>query len=426
MSWLTTYLQWTRALESPTIFHRWCALTGVAHILGRRVWMVRGGKYAIFPAQVSTILVGDSAKVKKGIAMKQILTLLAACPPGAVNIMPERTSPQELFNRLQPRDDGGVLIPNAPAVGLIVAEELGTFFGVESFLETMATIVTRLLDAPHGTIDHESHAVASVLKTIAFKSWSVELRDPCVQILGGTTPTGVAKEIPAAARTGGFIGRVFFVYADQTDRAPNPLTDVVKTDNALQEQLIAGLHRVADLTGPVWFTKEGRVWFEDWYVHTHHPAVAHLDTTVVQETGFIGRKADHLLRIAIVLAACRVAGGEDTRFRVTRGDLEESLQYLSGIERGLPTAMREVGTAKEAEPTQRFLALLEKHPKGLARRVALQRLWRYGVDRRTLDERVLPTLMQSGQVTEITRGTEAIYFREHTSGGKLRRVREVD
>lgn len=423
MSWLTTYLQWTATLESPTIFHRWCALTGAAHVLGRRVWMVRGGKYAIFPAQVSTILVGDSAKVKKGIAMKQVLSLLAAMPPGVVNICPERTSPQELFSRLQPRDESGGLIPNVPAVGLIVAEELGAFFGTEGFLETMATIVTRLLDAKHGIIDTRDHSIPPIEYEIAFKSWAVRLRDPCVQILGGTTPTGVAKEIPAAARTGGFTGRVFFVYAEATDRPPNPLLDVVETDSARAQELIVGLERMAGLTGPVWFSKQGRAWFSSWYTEVHAPAIAHLDTSVVQETGFIGRKADHLLRTAIVLAACRHVSGEG-KFHVTERDLVEALQYVTEVERALPTAMREVGMAKNAEPTQRFLALLERHPKGLSRSTVLQRLWRYGVDRRILDESVLPTLMGAGQVEIIEAGGKTSYARRFASGARLKRAKE--
>src|SRR5262249_57613461 len=102
-----------------------------------------------------------------------------------VNLLPARTSPSMMIKSLQPRDEVGDPIDGADCVGLILASELGAFFSAEGFLETMATHVTNLNDAPHGRYDPDVGAFRHPDYALRFmnKDSSATLLNPSVRML---------------------------------------------------------------------------------------------------------------------------------------------------------------------------------------------------------------------------------------------------
>ena len=82
MKWLETYLKYTEHLESPTLFHQWVAMAVAGHVLGRKVWLVRGGEYCIFPGQMMVVLVSPSAVARKSTAIEAGVKLIEGLPVG--------------------------------------------------------------------------------------------------------------------------------------------------------------------------------------------------------------------------------------------------------------------------------------------------------------------------------------------------------
>jgi hypothetical protein len=402
-------MQWTSTLESPTRYHLWSALTCAGHVLGRNVWMVRMGKWCVFPGQLLTVLVGPTA-VKKDTAMSQAVNLMRALPGPAVNILPKRTSPQALLDQLAacgPR----------PNVGFIYASEMGTFFSNESFMDGMVTMVTDLWNAPTGAIDSRTMHFASHEERIVFKGWKATLRDYAIGGLMAITPEGVATELPASAKKRGFMGRCVWVYAGTTDRPPNPGTRWNEEEPQERDALLEGLERLATLAGPIWFTKPSREWFEDWYTNVHTPSVAQ-SAAEAQETGYLGRKADHLLRVAIILACINHVSGEQP-FEVRTDNLKRALHLLVQTEKELPRVIDEVGRAPAGEKMAALLRFLDSGPK---RKIRVQQyMWKKGVlgddFRRLLDYAIeikSVKLEDNGKTIWLSRAT--------SSGQKLRSI----
>ena len=64
---MALYLEYTKATECPTFFHRWCGLTCLSAYLGRRIFF-RLGHFTLYP-NLYTMLIG-SPGTKKSSAIK--------------------------------------------------------------------------------------------------------------------------------------------------------------------------------------------------------------------------------------------------------------------------------------------------------------------------------------------------------------------
>jgi hypothetical protein len=354
-------------------------------VLGRRVWNVRfapgGFTYGIFPGQVMVCLVAASALLRKSTAIDVMGRLLRELE-GKVNLLPARTSPQQLMKSLQPTDETGDPVDGADCVGLILASELGAFFSSEGFLETMATHVTNLNDAPHGRYDPEQGIFRSRTVKLKFIGWEQELLNPCVGMLAATTPTGMARELPAQAQTAGLFGRMLMVYQARTDRNPNALVDKPPRRemlrlHSLEEGLLEGLQKMAELGGEFSLSKQARAFFRDWY---REHCDAHKSGAATYESGYIGRKADHAIRVGMILSGMELVMGKwpPERLLVREGHLRTALSWLGRLEPGFERAIGEIAAVRRTSLADVILAYLTKprqRGRWISRRQIQQRIW---------------------------------------------------
>src|SRR5215472_4018520 len=269
-SWLEMYLRHTERLESPTQFHRWTAIAICGMVLGRKIWISKEGAYGVFPRSIMVCLVADSSMLRKSTAIRiggRLLDAVRDRVPGAVNRLVDRTSPQAMLYDLTPRDETGEPIPDADACACIVADELGAFFSSESFMETLSTHVTNLNDAPTGIWNPGTLSFAPAFYRMKFMgAGETVLRNPCIGMLGGTTPIGLARELPQQAKAGGFLARMLPVYAADTDREANAMLDPnPKGEPRLATELLDRLVEIRKLRGLVQVTEKGRRCYVEWY-----------------------------------------------------------------------------------------------------------------------------------------------------------------
>jgi hypothetical protein len=433
-SWLDLYMEYTKGLEAPTMFHRWAAIAGCGHVLGRRVWNVRfapgGFTYGIFPGQLMVCLVAASALLRKSTAIDVMGRLLRELKPGTVNLLPARTSPQQLMKSLQPQDETGDPIDGADCTGLILASELGAFFSSEGFLETMATHVTNLNDAPHGRYDPDAGMFRSRTVTLKFITWQQELLNPCVGMLAATTPTGLARELPSQAQTAGLFGRMLCVYQARTDRDPNALVDVPPRAEqrrlvSLEEALLEGLAKMAELSGGYSLSKQARAYAKDWYAaHVRE----HQATAPGQESGYIGRKMDHGIRVAMVLTAMEAVRQPwpPEHHLVKEGHLRTALAWLRALEPGFERALGEMTMARRtslADLVLTYLSRPRRRGKWIPRRQLQRRLW-YRCQSGPELRAALRSLVEVGKVRERERERGTIEYRVARRAG-LQRAQET-
>lgn len=379
---LSLYREYAADGEVPERYHTWSLIAVAGHLMGRRCF-VHGGNIVFFPAQMMVILVGPSG-VHKSQAITDAVGFLKEVgrdAPEAVNILPDRASPSKLIHRLNPLAKGKLHdmsesdteYPGVDAVGFIRASEMGAYFSQEGFLETMATHITNLNDAPVGLWDGERFSPATYEITF-MQAPSQTLWNPCIGMLAGTTPEGLASDIPVVARKGGFLARVIPVYIRETDREPRSVLHM-KPPAArlgLREQILKGLLRLTRITGEVRFTEEAKEAHGKWYISNHPKYTRRLGVlgldTAGKVGGYLNRREGHLLRTASVVAALagcvkeRADGSLELWVKLIHWDAARRL--LCQVEEGFEGCYRFFGSEERGGLDGRLLHLFRHRPEG--------------------------------------------------------------
>lgn len=436
-SWLDLYLEYTAKLESPTIYHKWVGLATLGHALGRRVWFPRSDKFPVFGAQMMVVLVGGSGIVRKTTAMNAGIDLFHALPvPYGYNILPSRTSAQKLIQEMTPVDENG---DPMDAVALIVAPELGSFFSKESFNETMATHIIPLNDAPHGLFNYDTMAFADRTFKVKFMGWEEDLVNPCLGMIGCTTESGIARELPDAMLQGGFFGRTLWVWANETDRPLNPLLTIESENGnqAMIRHVVNGLHWATCLQGPMRLNKEAETKFTRWYNSAERRAeLEHKDDGL--QTGYWPRKDSHILRVAMILNVAEIIGRHPDwlayrkknqaslvdRFvelpEIQWRQVETAMAWLRELEPGRDRCTREMGLRRDQLPAK-ILRMLEsrlrtRRDDGWASRLRIiQRMHKTGANAEQVDK-TLAQLREAKEVYRKGKGKESWWKRRHEPG----------
>lgn len=420
-SWLELYGEYTQALESPSIYHRWVGLSVLGHALGRRVWFPRGDKFPLFGAQMMVVLVGGSGIVRKTTAMDVGVGLFQYLPEsctGYFNVLPQRLSAQKMIQEMTPLDKDGNAMD---AVALVAAAELGSFFSKESFNETLATHIIPLNDAPAGLFDYQTLAFGPKPYKVRYMSWEETLWNPCLGLIGCTTESGIARELPEQMLQGGFFGRVLWVWAEDTDRPLNPLVGVSRDDKegaALQKAVVKGLEWATALRGPMQLDREATEKFSDWYRSSERLKEMRGRDDGLQ-TGYWPRKDSHIIRIAMLLTVSEIVGRHPQwkKYREEHGDaltndlielptipwrnVETAMNWLRETEAGRELCTREMGRTKRSQLPLKILRMLErrKRDEGWAERLLIMRRMNrsLGVGAEEVD-RALLLLLETKQV----------------------------
>jgi len=223
-----------------------------------------------------------------------------------------------------------------------MADEFSTFIGQGS--DGLLDFLTSMWDGS----DYD-------YKTL--KSQTV-LKDGLLGFIGCTTPTSLARVLPARSSGQGFLSRVILVYgANKYKSIPWPV--------APQDSLIAAvkdhLHQVhTEFRGEFNPSPAGKNHLEELYHYT-------LDVSDARFTYYQERRFTHLLKLSMILAA---SGGRQV---IEPHDAEEAHLILAATERGMPDALGEFGLSPLAQVKQGILefcrGLTEPVTLGILRQV---------------------------------------------------------
>lgn len=332
MNWLDGYLRYTRYQESPEVFHKWIGISILSAALDRRVWLERRGFgvtwYKIYPGQLMCVLIGTSG-IKKTTALDIGLKFLKHIN---IPIIRGKSSAEAFLNDLK----------NDPHA-VVYAPELSVFLSKQTYAEPIIDILLELADAK------------DIFRFKTLKGGEVIVNEPCVTLIGATTPTGLGDSLPAKSHSSGFLGRLIIVYANKTDRF-NPLTDVEDTDitavevaemQQLEAKLKNRLAEIAKMAGPFRFGADGRKWFDEFYLRW-------VNSPMGREEGYPQRRPDHLLRTAMVL---QLSESDDKI--LSEKVLVKAHEYLLEIEDKIESATMYIGGASIKEK-DKVLAVLRK------------------------------------------------------------------
>jgi len=285
IGWLQKYMLFTSENEAPEIYHLWSGITILAHILGRKVWLDRG-YFTTYPGQIITFLVGPPA-TRKSTAIDIATSLLQELPD--INVIANKLSAATLLDSL---DRGMIIDPKdglgkpADSIGFVSASELSVFLPKIAYVEEIIPILTDLFDGK---------------KSFRQKTRSgglVELKNPMITMLAGSTADWLESNIPVNAYGGGFLSRIIFVWANKRSKDV-PLPELTPKIKRLRLELAAELTWLHNnLEGQILWTDEAK----EWYVKFYSSWNPDDDPGNSVHKGYRNRRTEHLLRVAIVMA----------------------------------------------------------------------------------------------------------------------------
>ena len=348
--WLEGYLAYTEPTEPPLAFHFWVGVSAIAAALQRRVWLDM--EYFQWVPNFYIILVAPPGLVKKsstiGIA-SQMLREVSGIHFGAANI-----TWQALVESLRQAQEGfeyqGEVLTQSALH--IEASELGTFFNPND--RELVDFLTHIWDGQKGVFEKRTKTQGAE-----------KVVNPCVNIIGATTPSWLEQHLSEHFIQGGMASRCIFVYKRKPRRLiAYPKRGVLPELQKLREALVEDLQHIGTLVGEIELSRDAMEWGEQWYARHFERNQALLDTAI---GGYLARKQTHMHKLAMVLS---VAQSDD--LVITQEHLQRAEQILTSIEPTMFSIYDRVGRTDTGRWLYEIVRIVEEHG-----RIKYSELYRY-------------------------------------------------
>jgi len=374
-SWLKHYLDFTKGVESPEIFHFWVGISLIATALGRNTFLDRG-YFKLYP-NMFIVLLAESEECGKSTAIKIGVNKLLRADDmeGCPMIFAQKSSPQALVETLV--DETGV--PDADmnvtknAEVYITASELSVFLGKKEKNSELLTMLTDLYDCP----DKWAYKTR-------YKGWEQAV-NICLNMIAGSTPKWLRFTIPSDAIAGGFVSRLVFVYVEHTDRSfPHP--EYHKEEEELRVKLTHDLSLIRRIKGPFKWGKDAKDWYTEWYK-------INADKLRKSPEIYVRRKKDLILKVAMCVSASKSSDRE-----INISDLLTSEAAIEKVEEYLPIAIALISSTTLGDDTRRVLDVIRRAVK-IRHSKLLKKLYHI-LDAKKLGE-IIVTLEEAGIVKTV-------------------------
>lgn len=366
LSWVDTYIEYTRNQESPTAFHEWTSMCLLASVVGRNIWIPRI-KYTIFP-NIFVILVAGSAKCKKSTSIKigeKILKSISEPPM----IFAQRVTTEALIEALEENKIEG------SSSGIIIADELSVFMGIGSRESGIIPMLTTLYDSPEEWTYHTRSRGKEILKNVT------------LTILAGTTKVWLKSAVPVDAVAGGFASRIIFVYQELPNR-PILFYNETSEEIEIRRQLIHDLSLIRkEVKGVLSFSPEAKKVAQTWYEEEWFKV---RDEKV---DGYFSRKHDTMFKVAALLSI-----SESSTRVIEAHHIKRALGMMAENEVFMESIISSVMSSAVGDTTEKILEVIRRTGK-ISHSDLLKRSWRIA-DAQTISL-MLRTLIEGNEIEEI-------------------------
>ena len=308
----TNYLSYTAETEAPIIYHRWCYLTTLGAVIGRKAHLPHG-HFRVFP-NLYVMLLGEPA-ARKSTSIKIAKKLLSSS--GYDTFAADKTSKEKFLLDLEgittddtPLDGNGSSNGSSshgrkaydattaeniwgnntsgePREVFVVADEFKEFAGSGN-LEFYTTL------GNFWDFDSPTSPFTQRLKN----SRSVSIYQPTISILAGNTPELFARAFPPEAIGSGFLSRLLLIHGERSGRR---ITFPPPPDKELEEGLANFLRKLQKYeVGELHMSAEAKEILHEIYQQED-------DNFDVRFKGYYNRRFTQLLKICVILTVSQFA-----------------------------------------------------------------------------------------------------------------------
>ena len=329
--WVDAFIEHTSSLPSPELFRKWCAISCIAGVLERKVWVNTMGSH-LYPT-LYVIIVAPPG-VGKSVATKLVREMWSLIPDHCVAassvtkaslvddlkdaertiIRPTEMPPEIKFNSLK-----------------VCANELGVL--IPSYDNDFMNVLTDIYDGSGYSERRRS------------KDTNFNMDAPQINLLAATTPAYLNNMLPEGAWDQGFLSRTMLVYSGQqiliSPFGKQQSGDIEKTE------LFKDLKTIARRYGEIKFEPDAAEALVAWHMGGGAPTPDH-----PKLHNYLTRRTAHLLKLCMV--SCMAAGASMT---VTLEHYARALEWLIELESYMPDifkSMQSGGDSKAIEDTWYF------------------------------------------------------------------------
>lgn len=306
-------MEYTDELEAPPIWRQWAAISTIASVLERKVW-VRTTKGDLH-SNLYTVLVGF-AGTGKSITIAASETLLREIT--GIHISPTSMTMASMVDCLNESKCQIVRPGKVPPMVefnslTILADELAAL--IHQYDREFMAGLTKIYDG------------GQYAQYRRGKDLRIKIAAPQLNILAGTTPSNLCQFMPDGAWEQGFASRIIMVYSG--DRS---LSDIFAQSGDGQGEgpkynaLIHDLHLIYGLYGRMTLTDDAIEAFRAWREDGEKPVPTH-----PKLTHYCSRRTAHVIKLSMVASAARA-----NDLLINRDDFELAKNWLLGAELSMP------------------------------------------------------------------------------------------
>lgn len=338
--WIGAYCDYAGFSEAPRHMHFWTAVSTIAGVLRRRVWLDMG--YFKWSPCFYIVMVAPPGIVSKSTTVSIGMSLLRRVP--GVTFGPDVVTWPALVSAFAAANESfeynGEYYPQCALT--LESSEFGNLVNPQD--RDMIDLLVTLWDSKQGSF-----------KKVTKNSGNDTVENPWINLIACTTPAWIAGNFPEYVIGGGFTSRCLFVYTDKKDKfVPYPSLVVPKGMKETADKLVADLEHIAvSLIGPYALDSKAIEWGKKWYdAHYNGALPEYLDDE--RFGGYLARKQTHIHKLAIVLAA---SNRDD--MTITAGDLALANQMVSELEKDMPKVFAKIGRTEESIQAERFIKFVQ-------------------------------------------------------------------
>lgn len=374
------YCKYCEPTEVPGIYALWTGIFMVAEMLGRDCFLDQG-HFVVWP-NMYIVLIAGSAVCRKSTAILIAERFIKKVDP-PVKILCQRLTAEAMItalSKIKTQDKTKVI---DEAVGCFINDELSTLIDRNSFNTPLISVITKLYDCED--FDYETKARGSE-----------SVKNPCLSILGGSTPEWLKGAMPVHAIKGGFASRFVFVFKASNDKRvawPRKIEGNIKRG----ENILHDLNEIRKMRGPFGAIDAAIDIYEKEYAEflngpmKQNPYLA----------GYVGRRHITLLKIAMAFSVSR----SDER-EIHEDDMLKAIKSLRNVEGGMDIVMKAITAEPIGDLCEQVMALIMTH--GTISRAMLVRETRHRVSIRELDM-IIEGLVQSEHVKKVLNKGSYVY-----------------
>ena len=352
-NWIKAYQSYASYSEAPKKFHFWTAVSTIASVLQRKVWIDQ--RYFQWVPNFYIVLVAPPGIMAKTTTLDIGQSMLKEV--SGVHFGPDVVTWQALVTSLAEAKIDKLIPDTSPPLYepmcciSFMAGEFGNLLDPSD--REMVDLLITLWDSRKGAFRKQTKTQGADV-----------IENPCINILACTNPSWIKDAFPRHFITGGLSSRCVFIHAEEKEKLVAYPGYAVPNSKALDEmhaRLVEDLQTMNNMYGEYMLTPEAIQWGEQWYrEHWTRDDPAILDPRF---GGWRARKQTHIHKIAIVLASSK-----RSELVITKRDLIEAEQVVTSLEPemfkvldnvGMSDAGKEVRTIIEIVSSAKIIARTE-------------------------------------------------------------------